>query len=163
MNSKVTVEANQQGDVITKSPKKANWGWIRVTQTRAILDEETGIIKTIFCSALVQGWINDLTALNWKDGQQLEGKIIFKDSMTPFRSKNSEADIKIAGRTGVACTLNGEPIYRKYFYSANPDAQDVLIKPDRSCQDDIRDAYTALDGEGLEPAGDSIPELTFDL
>ncbi len=141
MNSKVKVEANKSGELISKSPNNPEWGWIRVTQNRNVLDVESGIIKSVFCSALVLGSVKDLAKLNWKDGQELEGIIIFKDSMTPFNKKDPDRDLKVAGKSGIVLTNGGQPIYRKYMYSPNPNAQDVYIPHDQECRDDIAASY----------------------
>lgn len=141
MYPKVKVEANREGNLISISKNNPEWGWIRLTQTRHILDEETGVMKTQYCSALVQGRIEDLEKLGWEDGMELEGKIIFKDSMTPFRKVNPEKDFKVAGKSGIACTVNGKHIYRKYFYTRNPDAKDVFIQHDEDCRQAIAAAY----------------------
>ena len=137
----VVVEANQNNEVITKSPNNPDWGWIRVVQNRHIFDETSGILKIVFCSALVQGRLKDLRKLRWINGQVLPGKIIYKDSLEPYRKIDSYRDFKIAGKTGIVCSINGEPIYRKYFYSANPDARDIHINHDSVCKDCIRNEY----------------------
>src|SRR6056297_2528164 len=111
MNEKVIITANKKGELISRSPRNPNWGWIRVTQKRYIFDENTGIIKTRFCSALVQGQLNDLQKLGWKEGMELEGKIAFKDSLAPLREHNPEKDYKVAGQTGIICTVDDRPIY----------------------------------------------------
>ena len=41
MNSKVKVEANKAGQLISVSPNNPQWGWIRVTQNRNVLDIES--------------------------------------------------------------------------------------------------------------------------
>ena len=165
MNSKVKVEANKQGDLISRSPNSPQWGWIRVTQMRNVLQEETGIIRPVFCSALVQGKISDLKRLGWKDGMELDGKIIFKDSLTPFRKVNSDKDFKVAGNSGIVCSLEGQAIYRKYLYSANPAAQDVVIEHDAACRLQIRQAYLELEGLStvLKQNVEADPELEFSL
>lgn len=139
--SSVTVEANPEGDVITKSPNNPDWGWIRVIQNRHLFDETSGILKIVFCSALVQGRLKDLRKLRWKNGQILPGKIIYKDSLEPYRKVDSHRDFKIAGKTGIVCSINGNPIYRKYFYSANPEAQDTHLNHDGVCKECIRNEY----------------------
>lgn len=141
MNTKVTVKANKQGELITQSPRNPYWGWIRLVQTRDIINRETGIVKSLFCSALVKGKLRDLENLGWKIGQELEGKIIFRDSLTPYNQKNPEKDYKTAGKTGVICTVKGRPIYRRYFYTTNPNAVDRLIQHDEACKEEIRKAY----------------------
>ena len=45
----------------------------------------------------------------------------------PFSKNDPDRDYKIAGDTGIICCRDGEPIYRKAFYSMDPTEQDVLI------------------------------------
>lgn len=162
MNSKVKVEANKARQLISVSPNNPQWGWIRVTQNRNVLDVESGIIRSTFCSALVLGTINDLEKLNWTDGQELEGIIIFKDSMTPFNKKDPEKDLKVAGKSGIVLTHDGQPIYRKYMYSPNLNAQDVYIPHDEECHNDIVAAY--LDQSNQEVMGVlNVEEPSFSL
>jgi hypothetical protein len=140
-SSKVKVECNKQGDLISQSPRVSKWGWIRVTQTRYLIEEDSNILKPIFCSALVQGYIRDLRQLDWHNGMELPGKIVFRDSMTPYRSVKPEKDYKIAGRTGIICTVDGKPIYRKYFYTEDDYLEDVFIPCDETCREKIKSVY----------------------
>ena len=142
MDSKVHVEANQQGNLISVSPSNSNWGWIRVVQTRNLINEETGVLKSTTVSALIQGTIKDLKQLNWVHGQELDGIITFKDSFTPFRKNNPEKDFKIAGSSGIVCSVEGQPIYRKYMYHTNPKTVDIYIQHDDNCKALIKQVYT---------------------
>lgn len=47
--------------------------------------------------------------------------------MTPFNEKDPERDYKVAGKTGIVCTLDDQPIYRKAFYTLNMEAYDVTV------------------------------------
>jgi hypothetical protein len=47
--------------------------------------------------------------------------------------------LKIAGETGVVCTLGGLPIYRRTKFSFAGNAEDMLIKHDNV--DELRAAY----------------------
>lgn len=144
MNSNVKVEANQQGELISKSPNNPKWGWIRVTQDRHMLQEDTGIIHMINVSALVMGTLSDLKKLRWKIDQTLPGTIYIKDSMKPFRYDSPEKDLKVAGKSYVICTVNGQFIYRKYLYSINPMTPDIIIEHDHTCKLKIKEAYSKL-------------------
>lgn len=148
------VQANQKGELITLSPRNPLWGWIRVVQTRHVFDEETGIVNTRFCSALLQGKVTDLEKLGLEDDMELDGKIIFKDTLTPYRSNSPEKDYKIAGKSGVVCSIDGQPIYRKYFYSPNPNAVDVFLQHDEACKKEIREAHEVLEKELEDGQGD---------
>ena len=142
--NKVTVNANKDGNLISISKNNPLWGWIRLTQSRNIISED-GVLKVRNISALVQGWTKDLNTLGWEDGMELPGNIIFKDSLTPFDNRNPERDLKIAGESMVVLKKDDQPIYRKYFYTVSPTAEDVYVAHDNA--DEIREAYAALRSE----------------
>jgi len=126
---KVIVTADAAGNVIVPSTITAGWGYIRVEQTRAVIDEH-GFLNVKKLSALVKGPIDNLKALGWENKQELPGVIAVKESLTPFNKVNPEKNFKVAGDTGIFCTLEGKPIYRNCFYNANPATADVLISHD---------------------------------
>lgn len=139
---KVIVSADAAGSVIVLSEKNPSmYGHIRVTQVRPVF-EENGWVKIKPVSALVPGAISDLKALEWTKNQELEGKIIIKEQLTPFNAKEPNRDIKVAGKTGIICVENGQPIYRKTFYTSNLDAQDSLRE--HTNVEEIRLAFIAL-------------------
>jgi len=70
--------------------------------------------------------------------------------LTPFNKKNPERDLKIAGDTGIVCTVNGQPIYRRSTYSAASNAQDTLIKHDNVEQ--LRSAYAQANSSAIRNA-----------
>lgn len=149
MKSKVIVTADAAGNVITPSVNNPEWGTIRVVQKRIIIDER-GFARPKNASALISGTINDLKEFKWRAGQELDGTIYFKEQMEPFNKKDPKRDVKIAGKTGVPCTINGQPIYRKGFYSTNPSQGDVYIVDEYGCimthdnTAEIRAAYGKL-------------------
>lgn len=140
----VRVILNVDGSLISRSPINPDWGWYKVEQERATINED-GVARIERLSAIVQGWMKDIRGLNWKEGMVLPGKIIIRESLTPFNKKNPKKDLKIAGESGIVCTLSGAPIYRRYFYNANPNATDQLIAHDNT--DEIKEAYAALNAE----------------
>lgn len=119
----VIVMADEAGNVIVPSKNNPDWGHIRVAQDRAMFDER-GFARYKLTNAIIPGLLKDLKKFNWKAGQELKGTIIFKESLEPFNKKEPERDYKIAGKTGIVCCYYGQPIYRKTFYNANPDARD---------------------------------------
>ena len=149
MNSKVKVTADAVGNVVIPSKNNAEWGHIRVEQERIVIDER-GFARKKRVSALIPGLIHDLKSFGWKAGQELKGTIIFKEQLTPFNPRDPERDYKIAGRTGIVCCIYGEPVYRKTFYSTNPEAQDVQIMDENNNPvshtngEEIRIAYKQL-------------------
>jgi hypothetical protein len=140
MNSrvKVAVADATTGSVIVKSENNADWGYVRLEQTRLVI-EDSGFMKSKVVSALVHGTISELQKAGFYAGQELPGGIYVKESLEPFNKVNPERDLKIAGSTGIVCTLNGQPIFRKTYYTMAANAQDVIVKHDNV--DQIRAAY----------------------
>jgi hypothetical protein len=64
--------------------------------------------------------------------------------LTPFNNKTPERDLKVAGGTGIVCTVGGQPIYRRTKFSFDANAQDTFVKHDNV--DQLRDAYAAQSG-----------------
>lgn len=154
-DSKVKVTA-KDGHVIVKSSNNPTFGHIRVEQTKMVIDDETGFAKRKLISALVPGEISDLKGFGWEDQQEVEGKIRIVEQLHPFNKKDPDRDIKIAGKSGITCTVEGKPVYRKHFYTTNASLEDVLVKHDN--QDEIREAYEATQGseEGAPAANDEF-------
>jgi hypothetical protein len=124
MNSKVKVVA-RDGQVVVPGENNPNFASIRVEQTRVMFVDNW--IKKKELSALIQGTTEDLTSLGFFNGMQLPGNIFIKESITPFRAINPERDLKYAGKTGVICMQDENPIYRVTVYNSNSD-EDVLVK-----------------------------------
>jgi hypothetical protein len=151
MNSKVFVQADETGAVINVSENNPDYGYVRLTQTRTMVDDN-GFLRRKEISALMPGSIEDLQALNLFGGQGLDGKIIIEESLTPFNKKNPERDLKIAGETGIVCTLGGLPIYRRTKFSFNPAAvENPPIQHDNV--DELRAAYALQQSkEAIKPS-----------
>lgn len=141
MDSKVQVTADKAGNVIVKSPNNPTYGHIRVEQTRMVIDEN-GFARRKKLSALIPGTIKDLSGFGWEAGNLVAGKVIVKESMTPFNKKDPERDYKVAGQSGVVCCSEGNPIFRKHFFVLNPNAEDVTIPHDN--EEEIKAAYAEL-------------------
>ena len=145
MNSKVKVTADEStGAVVIISKNNPEWGHIRVKQVRASFDDN-GFVRKRGISALIHGTVEDLKDFKWMNNQEIAGKIIFKESLEPFNTNNPEKDYKIAGKTGIVCCVDGQPIYRKTFYTTNSSAEDTSIVHDNV--DDIRAAYAQVSEE----------------
>tara|TARA_R110000796_G_scaffold195104_2_gene311591 strand:+ start:257 stop:880 length:624 start_codon:yes stop_codon:yes gene_type:complete len=136
-NNKVNVTADDMGNVINQSKNSPDYGYVRLEQNRVTLGNN-GWVKNTKLTALLQGKVEDLQALELKSDSQLSGKILVKEQLEPFNTINSEADIKLAGKTGVICCIDGQPIYRKTFFVSDISAEDVLIAHDNS--QDIKEA-----------------------
>ena len=89
---------------------------------------------------MIPGTLSELQDSGFFAGQQLDGKIVVEESLEPFNAKTPERDLKVAGDTGVVCTLGGFPIYRRTKFTLDGNAQDTLIKHDNVEQ--LRAAYS---------------------
>ena len=138
MNSKVIVTADATTNSVVNVSENPEYGWIRLEQVRTMVDDN-GFLKRKVVSAIVPGLLSDLQSSGFFSGQQLDGKIVVQESLEPFNKKTPERDLKIAGDTGVVCSIGGLPIYRKTVWSLDATAQDTLIKHDNVEQ--LRNAY----------------------
>jgi hypothetical protein len=140
MNTKVTVTADENGNVIGVSKNNPEYGYVRVEQTSPMVTDR-GWLKISKRSSLIKGKVEDLKSLNYTAGQQLPGTIVIKESLTPFNTDNPDRDLKIAGETGVVCRIDDQPIYRQTFYTTNPNSYDELITHTNA--DEIREVQAA--------------------
>ena len=138
----VKVVLNVDGNLISTSPSNSDWGWYKIEQERMTLNDE-GVARMTKLSAIIQGWMEDIRGLKWTLGMSLPGKIVIRESLVPFNKRNPEKDLKIAGKSGVICKVEGKPIYRRYFYNQSNAAEDVLIAHDN--KEEIQAAYAALE------------------
>lgn len=142
MNTKVVVIADETtGAVVNVSENNPEWGYVRVKQTRILADEKSGFLRAKTVTALMPGLVEDLKAAEFYAGQALTGKIVIEESLTPFNKKNPEKDLKIAGKTGIVCTIGGQPIYRRTKFSFNTQAEDTYQQHDNV--EELRAAYEA--------------------
>ena len=125
-NSKVTVQADEQNNVIRVSKKNPEFGYIRMVQDRVIFSTQ-GWVNNKQLSTLIHGKVEDLQTLGYTAGQQLDGKIVTKEQLSSFNENDPDRDLKYAGDTGIVCCKHGEPIYRRTFYTLDPSEQDALI------------------------------------
>lgn len=126
MLSKVYVTANEAGQVVIPSKDNSNYGHIRVEQKRTVITDK-GWVRSKVLSALMHGTVEELESLGFVAGEILPGKIVIKESLTPFNTKEPSVDFKIAGKTGIVCMVNEQPIYRKCFYNqSGTDTDDTI-------------------------------------
>jgi hypothetical protein len=137
---KVTIAADQHGNIIGVSPNNPEYGYVRVQQVANSINTQ-GWLRRSKRSALIKGKVQDLLEANFTDGQELPGKIVVIESHTPFNPENPERDLKIAGDTGIVCRVDDQPIYRQTFYTPNENSQDELITHTNS--EEIRDVQAA--------------------
>jgi hypothetical protein len=140
MGTKVTVIGNEQGQVINVSANNPEYGYIRVVQTRTMFDE-SGFLRARKVYALIPGRVEELEMAGFRANQELNGQIIVKESLTPFNETDPERDLKMAGDTGIVCSVEGQPIYRRTQYTASSNAEDTLIQHDNV--EELRAAYEA--------------------
>jgi hypothetical protein len=150
MNSKVKVAANATtGAIVNVSENNPDYAYIRLEQTKAIVDDN-GFLKNRTISALLQGDTQDLRDLAWFDGQEVSGKICIKESLEPFNSKNPERDLKKAGDTGIVCSVEGSPIYRKTTWDPTGTKAESFVQHDNIAE--LRAAYeTQKSDKALKP------------
>ena len=140
MSAKVVVLGNEQGSVITVSENNPEYGFVKVSQVRTMFDDN-GFIRSKKVNALIPGKIEELEMAGFFVGQELAGKVLVKESLTPFNEKDPSRDLKIAGNTGIVCSVDGQPIYRKTIYTNMSNSEDVLVQHDNVEQ--LRNAYAA--------------------
>jgi hypothetical protein len=150
MNSTVKIVADATtGAVVRVSENNPDFASVRVEQTRMVIGNNNFIErKTV--SALLQGSTADLTLMGFYAGQELPGTIVIEESLTAFNKKTPERDLKVAGDTGIICTVGGQPIYRRAVYSSASNAQDTLIKHDNVEQ--LRSAYSQANSSAIRNA-----------
>jgi hypothetical protein len=136
MNSKVIVEGDSATGSVVNVSSNPMYGYITLSQTRNLINAN-GFLEKKRVSFLLKGNIDQLQELDYKVGQELPGAIWVEESITPFRKP--ELDLKVAGDTGIVCTLNGDPIYRRTRYSENPKTADITIQHDNV--EELRAAY----------------------
>ena len=141
MESKVYVVGDPTTKaVITQSKNNPEYGYVKVVQTKQLVDVN-GFLRRIQVPALIHGYVGELKVSGYYEGQELIGKVVIKESLTPFNTKKPESDLKIAGTTGVVCKVNSQPIYRKTIYTDIPTVKEELIAHDNV--DEIRGALRA--------------------
>lgn len=141
MDAKVVVAADKAGNVIVRSSNNPEYGHIRVEQTRMVIDE-SGFARRKKLSALIPGLVEDLKGFGWEAGELVSGKIIVKESLTPFNANDPERDYKIAGNSGIVCCQDGQPIYRKNFFTLSSSAEDTSVEHTNG--EEIKAAYAEL-------------------
>ena len=125
MQNSVNILADDMGNVIRQSSSNSEYGYVRLQQQRVTFSN-TGWVKNSNITTLLHGKMEDLQALNLKADDTLPGKIIIKESLVPFSNNDPDRDFKYAGETGIICAVDGQPIYRKTFFVADLDAEDVF-------------------------------------
>jgi len=136
---KVKVVANTTtGAVVNVSENNPEYGYVKLEQKRPFIDDN-GFLKPRTVSTLLQGAVEDLNDMEFFAGQELDGNIQVKESLNPFSKKYPENDLKKAGETGIVCTQEGSPIYRKTLYDMTGSKKDEFVQHDNIAE--LRAAY----------------------
>jgi hypothetical protein len=149
--NKVTVAADKNGNVIGISPNNPEYGWIRVEQNARVINDR-GWLRNSKRSALIKGKVEDLLAANYREGEEITGRIIVVESFDAFNPENPDRDLKIAGDTGIICRVDDQPIYRQTFFTPNVNAEDELIMHTNA--EEIKGVQAAQ--RGFKSVGQSI-------
>ena len=144
-DSKVKVTANKDGHVIVVSGNNPDYGHIRVEQIRMVVDDTTGFAKLKPISALIPGLVKDLKGFGFSDQQEIDGKIRIVEKTIPFNKKDPDRDLKVAGKSGIVCSVGDKPIYRKHFYTPNTSLEDATLAHDN--QEEIKATYAEVNAE----------------
>jgi len=138
--SKAIVTADKTGNVIGVSQNNPEYGYIRVEQETTQINDQ-GWLRKVKRGALIKGKVQDLIDCAYKAGDEITGKIVVRESLTPFNPNNPDRDLKVAGNTGVICRLDDQPIYRQTFFTNDLEAGDQFIMHTNT--DEIRDVQSA--------------------
>jgi hypothetical protein len=142
--TKVTVLADQTTNAVINPSNNPEYGYVKVSQVRPMIDEKSGFLRPRVVTALIPGLVTDLQLMSFYAGQQLDGKVVIEESLAPFNSKTPERDLKVAGSTGIVCTVDGAPIYRRTKFSFDVNAQDTFVK--HTNVEELRAAYAIQEG-----------------
>lgn len=137
MQNKVQIIPDELGSVIRVSQNNSEFGHVRLQQERVTFGN-TGWVNRKTVSTLLHGKVEDLREMGIQNMKELTGKIVIRESLEPFSNTDPDRDLKIAGDTGIICCQDGQPIYRKTMYTADSNAEDVLVAHNNG--DAIREA-----------------------
>ena len=129
----VTVRKSEDG-LTVRTSKNPLYGFVVMEQKGAFAVSATGWVDIKTPTCLIQGTMENLKAMEETLNKGLVGKIVHKESLEPFNLKNPMNDIKYAGKTKIACSVKGKPIYRVSTFSADINAVDELIAHDNGKQ-----------------------------
>ena len=138
MQNQVNIIADDMGNVIRQSNTNSEYGYVRLQQKRVTFGTNSSFVRSSNLSTLIHGKLEDLQEMNWKAGQSLAGKIQVREQLEAFSTNDPDRDYKYAGETGIICCVDGQPIYRKTFFTPDVNAQDVLLTHTNGA--DIREA-----------------------
>ena len=155
-NGKVTIVPDENGGVIRVSKNNPEFGHVRLTQEKVAFGAQ-GWVNRKVRSTLIHGTVEDLQSIGIADQTELPGHIVIREQLEAFSNENPDRDLKIAGDTGVVCCKQGQPIYRKTFYSMDLDEGDTLVAHTNG--DDIREA-NGTDTNKVTISKEKLEEIT---
>lgn len=123
----VYVTGDEFGNTINVSKNNPEYGYLIVAQETPIFN--AGWFKMQSHTATLAGKMSDLEKYNFAVGQVLPGKIYIHESLEAFDNDETK-NLKIAGSTGVICTVKGQPIYRKTIYTQDMNQQNIFVEHD---------------------------------
>jgi len=86
--SKVKIMADATGNVVIQSLNNEDYGYVKVIQEKVIFDDNGFMIKKPI-SALIRATMEDLLSMNWVKDQEIEGKVVIREQLTPFNKKKT--------------------------------------------------------------------------
>lgn len=122
-NATKVVAHPETGVVVTQNVNKPEYGTIRV-DSETITFSEDGFMNKSRRTAFIRGEYKLLMSLGLKDGMTLPGKIIKKESYTPFFEGQTP---KINPTSGEIVLTNGRETYLQFVYTEDKNASDVFI------------------------------------
>jgi len=137
---KVKIKADKNKNVISVSENNPEYGRVAVEQEVYQINDR-GWLKGTMRIAFINGKVADLEKVGYREGMEIPGRIVIVESLTPFNPENPDLNLKIAGKTGVVCRYEDQPIYRQTFFTTNQNAFDEFIP--HTNKDEIRDVMLA--------------------
>ena len=163
--NQVTIVSDELNNKIRISKNNAEYAHVLLRQDKTIIGSN-GWINTRTLHTLLHGKVEALKDYGISKMKYLPGQIIVTEQLTPFNEENPDQDYKYAGKTGVVCCVDGQPIYRKCFYDATGLKEDELIahtngdairEANNKSADDILAKYPTVDPKQID-LEDSIAE-----
>lgn len=110
--SKVKVRTDDLGNVIQQG-NNPEYGYITLEQDRVTVGNN-GWVKRSELSTILQGTMDDLQSLGYNAESSLPGKIVVREQLEPFNLNDPDRNIKRAGKDGIICCVDGQPILGKH-------------------------------------------------
>lgn len=124
--NKVKVTADEFGNVIRLSQNNPDYGFVRLEQS--VVEIHNGWVRRKSKTAILPGLVSDLKYLAWAEGEELEGKIVVKETLEPIIKDNLDYGVKRAGQDGPICVFEDQPIYRRTYFTMDMEDEDVYIQ-----------------------------------